>query len=168
MMNSRIGQPPSAVEAKQISLDEARRKAAETAAKLRDAPRASYPQPIYPTTQAPSLAPRAQEDAQAPAGQAKAAPAGAVAPAARPSTPMRPPAQAPAARSSTPGIDAVLAVTRRSRERAEGYAAAGREDAQAAAKRRAELQGKLRESAYALANPNASPLERDMARRGAR
>lgn len=154
MMNTRIGQPPSAVESRQISLDEARRKAAETAAKLRDAPRASYPQPIYPTTQAPSLAPRAQEDAQAPAGQPQAKPAGAVAP-------VKP-------KSSTPGIDAVLAVTRRSRERAEGYAAAGREDAQAAAKRRAELQGKLRESAYALANPNASPLERDMARRGAR
>ena len=153
-MNSRIGQPPSAVESRQINLDEARRKAAETAAKLRDAPRASYPQPVYPTMQAPSLAPRAQQDAQAPAGQPPAKPAGA-------SAPTKP-------KSSTPGIDAVLAVTRRSANRAEGYAAAGREDAQAAAKRRAELQGKLRESAYSLANPNASPLEKDMARRGAR
>ena len=104
--------------------------------------------------QAPSLAPRAQEDAQAPAGQPQAKPAGA-------SAPAKP-------RSKTPGIDAVLAETRRNAARAEGYVAQNRQDAQAAAKRRAELQGKLRESAYALANPNASPLEKDMARRGAR
>lgn len=75
------------------------------------------------------------------------------------------PGNAPLPEGATPGIDAVLAVNRRSADRATAGAAANTIDAAAQAKRREQLRGELMAQSLKLANPNATPLELDMARR---
>lgn len=177
--------PANPTEARQNDLEMARRKAEETAARLRGAPRASYPgQPASAQPGATSGQGYGQAAANAAQGAARAAQAPATAPStaqvkpgpdARGYAPAMKPAQMPATRPAQAqpyrapagvdparGTQAVLGVTGRAVGRADDAQA----ERNASEQRRQRLRGELRMQAFKLARPDASPVELDLARRG--
>lgn len=155
-------------------LEAAKLRAAETANALKSAPRATYPGQGTPMQDA---APRRDQNAMQDFGAMAQSVGQTVAPAQAPAQPAPAAPAQPQARSeykhvqgqrgqsATPGIDAVLAVNRRAADRATADAGRNVEDMAAQRKRRERLRGELMQASLKLANPNASPLELDMARR---
>src|SRR5262245_16203574 len=174
---------PTAKTRMRADLEAARLRAAQTAKALAGAPQAMYPgqSPQAGYDQGAAIAEQMRQRREAasaaqapaqPAAPAQPSPqpmqaAGAAASAASAGAAHRAHTQGQAGESATPGIDAVLAVNKRAADRATAYGAQNVEDMAAQKRRRQQLHGELMAQSMKLANPGASTLELDMARRRA-